>query len=171
MSTDIDRETMKRDLHGGRVDSETICDGCSEEIDTEIPVRYDVIRVDSLPELEQQLIVPDGWIPDMLRCPACEIECIEPATKGIDEACVVLRLNESNGLITIDSSSLKIVDCSTHTDGYHPPSVHPGIIDQLGDLGMARWQRVKEYSQLSHPAAHALCRQIVEVSKEVPPEI
>lgn len=62
MSTDIDRETMKRDLHGTEIGTRTepTCDFCNAEIDTDEPVLSDVIRVEELPYVEDPSVLSCG---------------------------------------------------------------------------------------------------------------
>lgn len=108
----------------------------------------------------------------MARCPACEIETIDPATKGFDEACISINVNESNGVLSVDTSSMTVVDHSPHTDGYDAAFVVPPLISVFGDLGMARWVRVEWYVRGSDdPFTEELGCQIIKYSDETPPDL
>jgi hypothetical protein len=172
MSDPTDVEAMKRDLHGEQVGTDPICDFCDGEVDIDEPVMYDALHVVDLPNIEQLFDPPSEWLPDALRCHACEIEALDPATKGLDEACLIVHLNESNGVFSIDASSVTVVAVSAHTDGYHAPMVNPMLMSQTGDLGLARWIRVQWFVNNSvHPLTDDIWKEMVERSKEVPPDL
>lgn len=172
MSDPTDIDAMKSDLHGERVGTNPICDFCDGRIDIDEPVMYDILRVVDLPSIEQLLDPPSSWLPDTLRCQECEIDTLDPATKGLDEACLISHLNESHGVLSIDASSVSIVDVSAHTDGYHAPMVSPMVMSDTGDLGLARWIRVQWFVNNDfHPLSDEIWNKIVEQSKEVPPDL
>ncbi|MFC6965143.1 hypothetical protein ACFQL7_27745 [Halocatena marina] len=172
MAQTIDRSELKSDLHGEQVGEEPICDFCDTPIEIEGPVMYDTLRVMDMPNLQRLFNPPSGWVPDTLRCQECEIDTLEPATKGLDEACVIVHLNESNGIFSIDASSITIADGSPHDEGYYPPVVNPMLMSDTGDLGLARWIRVQWFVNHSHhPLTDSIWKEMVEQSKDVPPDL
>lgn len=175
-SVKIDVGELERDIHGSPVEVERACDYCGGRLDLKQPVMYDVIRIVDMPHLERWVDVPPGWIPDASRCRECEQDSLSPKTEGLDEALVVLHLNESNGAISIDSSSLELVDSSPTGDGHHPPPVPPRLVDKHSDLGLGRWIRVLQLLELANAADDSSpwlskYRQEIEESKEAPPEV
>lgn len=172
MTNTIDIAAVKSDLHGERVGQDPICDFCDAAIDIDEPVMYDVIQIWNLSNIEQLFDPPKRWLPDALRCPECKIETLEPATEGIDEACVITTLNRSQGICSIDASSVTIVDDAAHTAGYHAPMVNPMVMADTGDLGLARWIRVQWFLNNSHhPLLDPIWEAMVEQSQEVPPDL
>jgi len=170
--SDIDISTIKNDIHGERVANTPACDYCGAELNTEEPVMYDVIRVADMPNLERVFDLPSGWFPDAIRCQQCERDTLSPGTDGFDEGLLIIHLSESNGILSIDSSSIAPVDFSLVGQGYYPPHVSPQMVSQFSDLGLARWIRVKwllEHDESSQLVS--IVRKGVEESKEIPPEV
>jgi hypothetical protein len=172
-------DELRHDLHGESVglDDTLICEYCGASIDTTEPVMCEALRVVNLSEVEKLLDPPADWILDAARCHACEIEELTPATDGFDEALLMLRVNESNGMLSADASTLAVVDISPNGEGYHPPLVNAQLLLASGDPGDARWLRTKGFLERleAEPTASTdeieLMQNIVGQSKEIPPEI
>lgn len=171
-------DELKRDLHGERAGSRRtlVCDYCDAEIDTAEPVMYEALRVVDMPNLQKLIDPPEGWTLDAARCRDCEIESLEPATDGYDEALILLSINESSGILSADSAEMTIVDTSPDGDGYYPPKVPGNVLAEANDPGFARWTRMKgildSLKSDDHPPEFVeLLRKGVKQSKEVPPSV
>lgn len=171
-------DELKHDLYGERVGlmDTFICDFCDNKIDISEPVMYDALRVADMPNLEMLVDSPEEWMLDAARCRNCEIENLDPATDGFDEALIFIRINESNGVLSADTSEMTVVDTSSDKEGYHPPLVEITLLIGTGDPGLARWMRMK--NTLDNLGSDDLpadfvksMRKAVRQSKEVPPSI
>lgn len=98
-----------------------VCDYCDAAIDTTEPVMYEAIRVADMPNLEKVLDPPQEWILDAARCRDCDIERLDPATEGYDEALLFLAVSKSDGIVSVDPSTLTVADLSPNEEGYYPP--------------------------------------------------
>jgi hypothetical protein len=171
-------DELKHDLYGERVGRPHafVCDYCDAEISIAEPVMYEALRVVDMPNLEFLLDSPEEWILNAARCRNCEIESLEPATDGFDEALILLSINESNGILSADTSKMTVVDISPDGEGYYPPLVPINIITEIDDPGYARWTRTKGVLNGPKSDYHfsnfaELMRKAVKQSKEVPPSI
>lgn len=172
---ELDTETLTHDLHGTDVNQSDpfICDYCNANIPINEPVLYEAIRIGEMPNLKAILNTPPGWGLDAARCQACDIDTIEPATDGFDEALVMLTIKESNGIRSADSSQLTVVDYSPNGDGYYPPPVDPQLIAKMNDFGPARWIRLRYV--LEQPGfTEKVSQEYLEAlkqSREIPPDV
>jgi hypothetical protein len=135
-------------------------------------VLYEVIRVVDVPSLAPPFAPPLIWIPDAARCPDCLCSSIHPATMGYDEALVRLSLTHSNGVFSIDGSSVTLVAASPSSEGTRSPPIAYEFIFRYADFGLPRWiriQRIFESSNTNSILTHV--REAVEHARDVPPEI
>lgn len=177
-STSTYADELRRKLHGEQVGTpySLVCDFCSTEIDIAEPVMYDALRVVDMPNLETLINPPKEWILDAARCRACESESVDPATDGYDEALILLSINESNDILSADTSNMTVVDVSPHEEGYYPPVIDPNLLIKSDDAGFARWIRMigilddsrsNNYPQLVEESIETMIRH----SREVPPDV
>lgn len=169
---------LKRDLYGERVDRPNpfVCDYCDAEISTKEPVMYEALRIVDMPNLEKLVESPEEWMLDAARCRNCEIESLEPATDGFDEALILLSINESNGVLSADTSEMTVVDISPDGEGYYPPQVDIAMLFETNDPGYARWTRtiglLDNIESDAHPEdIFEPMREAIRQSKEVPPSV
>lgn len=170
--SDWDVAELRQDIHGDIVVNPPQCDYCGRAVAIDQPVLYEVVRIADMPNLEQLFAPPTDWFADALRCHRCDIDAVSPATEGFDEALVCVNLAESNEVVSIDASSLTVVDCSPVDAGFYPPMVSLAVLEQTGDLGLGRWARVQglfEYGDQRSPLVAAV-REAVEFSREIPIE-
>jgi hypothetical protein len=171
-------DELRHDLHGERVDRPNpfVCDYCDAEISTEEPVMYETLRVVDMPNLEKLVESPEEWILDAARCRNCEIENLEPATDGFDEALILLSINESNNILSADTSGMTVADVSPDGEGYYPPQVDITVLFGTNDPGYARWIRMIslldniESEDYPEEVVESL-REAIRRSKEVPPSV
>jgi hypothetical protein len=83
---------------------------------------------------------------------------LDPATEGYDEALLILAVNNSEGIQSIDASTLTVVDLSLSEDGYCPPLSWVHTLMESNDLGRAQWLRMQ---------AHL---EDMKISSSAPPE-
>ncbi|KTG16553.1 hypothetical protein [Haloferax profundi] len=171
--SELDIIQLRSNIHGEHVAEAHVCDYCGTEVKIGQPVQYDVIRVADLPNIERIFSPPSEWHPDAVRCQNCNIDKIDPATDGFDEALVMVHLNESNGILSIDASSMTVVDFSPNGDGYQPPMFSPVLMSQFEDLGLARWIRVKHLLEFDDGSGDVMpiIRKGVRKSKDIPPNV
>lgn len=173
---------FRHDLHGETVGITHItpifvCDYCDTIIDTAEPVMYEAIRVADMPNLEKLFAPPQEWILDAARCRDCEIEQLDPATNGYDEALLVLTVHEADGIQSVDASTLTVVDLSPAEKGFYPPLSWAHTLTETGDLGHARWLRMQAHledmktSARAPPEAVEMLEDIIKRSKDIPPSI
>ncbi|WP_254547323.1 hypothetical protein [Halomarina pelagica] len=139
-------QQIKRDLHGepvGRAGS-FCCDFCDAAIAIGEPVMYDIASVDEMPNLEALVDLPDGWALDAARCRECEVDSISPETDGWEEAVVMLSINESNGVLSADTTEITVVDYSPGNEGTYPPPVPLAFFTQHG-YSMSRWGFLRNF--------------------------
>ena len=67
--------------------------------------------------------VPEGWGPDLLRCPDCEIEDLDLPTDGYAEALVDVDIDHSGESYVIDATDLILLDYSPVDEGEDPPKM------------------------------------------------
>lgn len=171
-------DELKRNLHGEPVGEphRFICDYCATEINTAEPVMYEALRVVDMPNLERAIDLPDEWILDAARCRDCEIEDLEPATDGYDEALFLISINDSGGVLTADCSELTMVDVSPDGEGYYPPRIPISVLAEGTDPGYARWTRTKGIledlaSGNYDPDFVRKMQEAVKQSRDIPPSI
>ena len=142
----LDEKQIKRDLHGEQVGKgDTFrCDFCSTEIPVGEPVMYDIAKVHDMPNLEQLIPLPDAWLLDASRCPACEVGGIDPETDGWEEAVIMLTVNESNGHLSADMSDSEILDYSPGDQGEYPPPMLVEFLHRQG-VSMSRWGYLRNF--------------------------
>lgn len=173
---------LRRDLHGetvGIIHTTPIlsCDYCNAIIDTTEPILYEAIRVANLPTLETHLDPPKGWMLDAARCQDCTISHLSPTTIGYEEALVLLRVTDADGILSTDASTLKVVNLSPSNDGYVPPQVGTHILAASDDVGSARWLRMcaridrVNTASLESPVAMEQLSALISRSNDVPPGI
>ncbi|WP_148414164.1 hypothetical protein [Haloferax sp. KTX1] len=126
-----------------------------------------------MPNIERIFTPPTEWLPDAVRCQNCNIEKIDPSTEGFDEALVMVHLNESNGILSIDASSMTVVDFSPNGDGHYPPMFSPVLMSRFCDLGLARWIRVKHLLEMDNWSGDVMpiIRKAVRQSRDIPPGV
>lgn len=172
-SSDLDVETLKRELHGEVVGGLAgfHCDYCGGSMTAGEPICYEAIRVADMPNMEAMRDPPDGWLLDAARCESCECDALVPATDGYDEVLVMVGVREADPVWSLDASALSVVDYSMDGNGYYPPPARP---DQLpGDYGFARWLRKRgllEHYGLPPELSDSFWAAIDDAPK-VPPEI
>jgi hypothetical protein len=173
---------LRHDLHGetvGIVHTTPIlvCDYCGATIDTTEPVMYDAIRIADMPHLTTLLDPPQEWVLDTARCRDCEIERLDPATEGYDEALVVLTVHDADGIQSVDTTTLTVVDLSLAGDGYYPPLSWAHTLTETDDHGHARWLRMQAHLEElktapdAPPAAVDMLQDIIKRSQDIPPGI
>lgn len=165
------KETLKREVHGEGVVTSRLCDYCGAHFEIDDPVQYDVLRVGDMANLKAMIPAPVTWLPDAARCHDCEVDTIEPATDGFDEALVSLTINDSNGVLSVDTTTLTVVDFSPDGDGYQPPLFSPTLVTQRQDLGLVRWIRIEQLLALDTGESDIveIIRSAAEQSPEIPP--
>lgn len=171
----IDRATLKRELHGEPVGGlhGFVCDYCAGPMPTGEPVCYEAIRVADMPNFEELVDPPDGWVLDASRCRRCERETLEPATDGYDEVMVMVSVADQGGVLSLDSSSLSIIDYSLDGDGYHPPPMNLNNFTDPQDYGYVRWLRklgVFEHMDPPQDAVESIW-EVLEMAADLPPEL
>ena len=171
-------DELKHDLHGERVGEQHrfICDYCGTDINTVEPVMYEALKVVDMPNLERAIDLPDKWILDAVRCQSCEIEGLEPATDGYDEALIFISINESGGVRSADCSELTVVDVSPNGKGYYPPRIPFSVLANGTDPGYARWTRTKGIledlaSGDYDPDFVRKMQEAVKESRDIPPSV
>lgn len=147
-SQDEYTDELRHDLHGETVGLRhttpiLVCDYCDTIIDITEPVMYEAIRVVDLPNHEALLDPPEEWVLDAARCRNCEIDHLDPATKKYDEALLLLAVNNADGILSVDTSSLTVADLSPDSEGYYPPQIEAQTALAGDDLGYARWLRIQ----------------------------
>lgn len=116
-------------IHGtplGAASSQIHCDGFHERprtVDPEGRVQYECIRVGESMTNLRAFGVPEGWGPDLLRCPDCEIEALELPTDGYAEALVEVDIDHSGASYVIDATDLTLLDYSPVDEGEDPPKM------------------------------------------------
>lgn len=177
-----DRDALRRDLHGtpvGLVHTTPIlrCDYCDTVVETTDSIVYEALRVANLPMLETFLDPPVEWILDAARCHTCAVQQLQPATAGYDEALVRFAVTERDGILNVDGSTLRVVDLALAGEGYAPPQLGTQTLAESGDVGVARWLRLRAHiEQVSaasndSPAAVKRLTELVNRSSEVPPRL
>lgn len=171
-------DELKHDLHGEQVGKahQFICDYCDGKISITEPVMYEALRVVDMPNLEKLIGPPDEWMLDAARCRNCEIERLDPATDGYDEALILLSINESNSILSADTTNMTVVDVSPDGEGYYPPLVGLTLLVKRRDPGYPRWMRMKgvldNLESGDYPADFVKSmRETVRQSKETPPDV
>lgn len=172
---DLDVDALNGDLHGERVGGPRglVCDYCGAAMPTGAPVCYEALRVADFPNLDQLLEVPDGWHLDAARCQDCELDAIDPATDGYDEALIMVTITETDGVLSLDASQLSVVDFVPTETGYYPPVLTREMLVDPQDYGVCRWLR--QQGILEQPAATEAVREAawesLRHSKEIPPQL
>lgn len=171
--TTPDIDELKHDIHGERVADEHQCDYCGAVVEIDGPVQYEVLRLTDMQSIEQLPDVPSGWVPDALRCAACERAELEPTTDGVDEVLIEVRLANSADVLSIDASSITVVDFSPGEEGYYPPLVDMQLLMRFRDLGLTRWMRIQHLLELDDGTGDVgeALRTCVKHSLEVPPSL
>jgi hypothetical protein len=175
-------DELRHDLHGATVGTihttpMLVCDYCDAAIDTTDPVMYEAIRVADMPNLEKLLDPAEEWVLDTARCPDCEIDHLDPATDGYDEALLLLGVTEADGILSVDSSMLTVADLSPDGEGYYPPLIEAQTLVGTDDLGYARWLRMKAHieqmrtSSVASQEAVETLEAIIRGSEDIPPGI
>ncbi|WP_152421667.1 hypothetical protein [Halogeometricum pallidum] len=144
VSSKLNKQRVKHDLHGEEVGrrGSFYCDFCNTKMSIEEPIMYDIARIHDMAHLELLVDLPDGWSLDAARCQNCEVEGITPETDGWEEAVVILSVNESNGVLSVDAHSLTVVDYSPGEEGECPPPVQAAFLSRQG-VSMSRWGFLK----------------------------
>lgn len=135
---------LRSAIHGAPVGRRGVvyCDFCEEEVPIDDPLVYDVVRVYDLATLEALLDFPERWFPDAARCKGCAVETVFPETDGWEEAIVRVEVNASNGVLSLDASSLIVLDYSPGDVGEHPPPIPLSVVNQTG-YSFSRWGFMK----------------------------
>jgi hypothetical protein len=171
---EIDPETLRRDLHGEPVGGPYgfVCDYCAAPMPTGEPVFYEAIRVVDLPNFEALLAPPDNWVLDASRCANCELDTLTPATDGYDEASVMVSVAERDGVLSLDASSMTIIDYSLDGDGYYPPPFNLANITDITDYGYIRWLRKLGMLEIAATQeAREAIWEVLDLVAELPPEL
>lgn len=109
------------------------------------PVLYDAIKVVDLPNLEQLLDPPSGWVLDAARCPDHGIEAFEYPSDGYAEALISVEVTGvGDDILGIDGTSIEVLDYSPSADGYYPLPVSGSMVQRAcrrGDYGIGRLTR------------------------------
>lgn len=175
-------DELRHDLHGepvGLIHTTPIlrCHYCGAVVETTEPIMYEALRVVNLPMLETVLDPPVEWVLDTARCHNCVIQQLTPATAGYDEALVRFAVTETDGILSVDGSTLRVVDLALAGDGYAPPQLGTHTLIESGDVGTARWLRMRAHiEQVTtapevSPAVVTRLSELISRSTEVPPGI
>jgi hypothetical protein len=173
-------DELRHDLHGetvGLVHTTPIlvCDYCNALIDTTEPIMYEAIRIADMPTVANACDPPEDWFLDAARCRDCEIKQLDPATKGYDEALCILAVSETDGIQSVDASTLAVVDLSPTGNGYAPPVTEVFPLIAADDPGYLRWLRMDahlaEIDTTTPPEAGELLRDALSDATDIPPGI
>jgi hypothetical protein len=134
----------------GRGSLQVVCDlphDVPEAVEFEGPVQYECIRV-----TEAMLVFRragyecfDVWIPDLLRCSACERESLPEPTDGYEEVLIEIGVGWDDDQRVLDSTELRVLDHSPVDDGQPMPSFPLSLLQtsiERADPGMLRRSRV-----------------------------
>ncbi|GCF14471.1 hypothetical protein Harman_24060 [Haloarcula mannanilytica] len=86
---------------------------------------------------------------------------------------IEVRLANSADVLSIDASSIAVVDFSPGDEGYYPPLVNLQLLKEFGDLGLTRWMRIQQLLELDDGTGDVgeALRTCVKHSLEVPPSL
>lgn len=135
---------LRSAIHGAPVGRRGVvyCDFCEGVVPIDEPLVYDVVRVYDLATLEALLDFPEQWIPDAARCRNCAVETVFPETDGWEEAIVRVEVNSSTDVLSLDASSLTVLDYSPGDVGTHPPPIPLSAVNRTG-YSFSRWGFMK----------------------------
>lgn len=138
-------------IHGTPIGTHFSSIGCDcshdtpRRIDPASRVQYECISIrDSMTNL-RTFDVSDGWGPDLLRCPDCDVDERGMPTDGYGGALVELDIDHSGVSYVPDVTDLTVIDHSPVEAGRDPPpvpmSVHMTAV-QMQDYGSLRRSRL-----------------------------
>ncbi len=172
MSDPIRRE-IAEELHALSFEEDIACDYHDRpKTISKDEVLIEAIRLIDHPQLRLEEW-PDGWILDAARCSDCGVETIEEPTKGFEEALVILPVNRSNNVVSVDTpepSDVSVLAYSPATEGCHPMTISQMLMDAADpdDVGIARWIRIKGALDGAPDPLRAHLEQLIKQSNEVP---
>ncbi len=167
------RQSISEELHALSFEEDIACDYHDRpKTISKDEVLVEVIRLIDHPQLRLEEW-PDGWVSDAARCSDHAVESIGEPTKGFEESLVKLRVSRSNDVVSInapDPSDVCVLAFSPATEGSHPMVLSQMLMDAAdpGDLGIARWVRIKGALDGAPPPLQSHIEQLIKRSSEVP---
>jgi hypothetical protein len=123
------------------------CDFCGATLWPHTPLQMDAIRNHDMDGLDRLFGPLEGWWIDSVRCPDCVGDRIHPPTDGWEEALVLCSTTERNGVLSVDTTDLSVLDYSPGPAGHYPPVIPLDTVSQMG-LSFSRWSFLYRYLPL-----------------------